>query len=230
MFILLQFNTQEVTCTPPHAYAHTHRFPTSAGLQEVGVDSVLKGCGLSKEVVLHALQPLIEDEGPLSCSHPQDPCQGVLQVKQHSAHNLTRRVELQPRQTYLNVDKDATAALETKRNFIYCLIVNILKQEKEMHIDNLVFKVARRLLPHVPGRSPASTPGPGGFSCSTGDVLSCIMHVMSKGCVRRNPEHPHMVEFLPDDPATPQKGHAHLSLATTNDTHGRLAANSLISL
>lgn len=51
-------------------------------------------------------------------------------------------MELQPRQTYLNVDKDATAALETKRNFIYCLIVNILKQEKEMHIDNLVFKVA----------------------------------------------------------------------------------------
>ncbi|XP_019715818.1 cullin-9 isoform X2 [Hippocampus comes] len=203
MFILLQFNTQE----------------------EVGVDSVLKGCGLSKEVVLHALQPLIEDEGPLSCSHPQDPCQGVLQVKQHSAHNLTRRVELQPRQTYLNVDKDATAALETKRNFIYCLIVNILKQEKEMHIDNLVFKVLHSCHKREAGRSPASTPGPGGFSCSTGDVLSCIMHVMSKGCVRRNPEHPHMVEFLPDDPATPQKGHAHLSLATTNDTHGSSPTN-----
>lgn len=80
MFILLQFNTQEVTRTPPgppRACAHTHRFPTSAVLQEVGVDSVLKGCGLSKEVVLHALQPLIEDEGPLSCSHPQDPCQGL---------------------------------------------------------------------------------------------------------------------------------------------------------
>ncbi|XP_061693307.1 cullin-9 [Syngnathoides biaculeatus] len=187
MFILLQFNTQE----------------------EVGVGAVLKGCGLSKEVVLHALQPLIEDEnGPLVCSHPRDPCQGALQVKQQVACGPSRHVELQPRQTYLNVDKDAAAALETKRNFIYCLIVNILKQEKEMHIDNLVFKVL-----HSCHKREAAGSGPSGFSCSTGDVLSCIMHVMSKGCVRRHPEQPHMVQFLPDDPSTPQKGHAHLALS-----------------
>ncbi|XP_061547027.1 cullin-9 [Phycodurus eques] len=199
MFILLQFNTQE----------------------EVGVASVLKGCGLSKEVVRHALQPLIEDEnGPLVCSHPQDPCQGVLQVKQHVACGPSRHVELQPRQTYLNVDQDAAAALETKRNFIYCLIVNILKQEKELHIDNLVFKVLRSCHKREAVRSPGSAPGPGGFSCSTGDVLSCIMHVMSKGCVRRNPEQPHMVQFLPDDPTTPQKGHAHLTFSTAHSNHG----------
>lgn len=42
---------------------------------------------------------------------------------------------------YLNVDEDAASTLERKRNYIYCLIVHILKQEKEMHIDNLVFKV-----------------------------------------------------------------------------------------
>ncbi|XP_077351979.1 cullin-9 isoform X2 [Festucalex cinctus] len=196
MFILLQFNTRE----------------------EVGVASVLEGCGLSKEVVLHALQPLIEDGGPLSCSHPQDPCQGVLRLKRLAASGPSARVELQPRQTYLNVDKDATAALETKRNFIYCLIVNILKQEKEMHIDNLVFKVLHACHKREASRSPASGAacGPAGFSCSTGDVLSCIMHVMSKGCVRRNPEQPHVVEFLPEDPATPQKGHAHLSFATAD--------------
>ncbi|XP_077437963.1 cullin-9 isoform X2 [Vanacampus margaritifer] len=196
MFILLQFNTQE----------------------EVGVASVLEGCGLSKEVVLHALQPLIEDGGPLGCSHPQDPCQGVLRLKRHAARGPSTRVELQPRQTYLNVDKDATAALETKRNFIYCLIVNILKREKEMHIDNLVFKVLHSCHKREAGRSSASAhgSGPGGFSCSTGDVLSCIMHVMSKGCVRRNPEQPHVVEFLPEDPSTPQKGHAHLSFATSD--------------
>lgn len=50
-------------------------------------------------------------------------------------------VRLLPRQTYLNVDEDAAGTLERKRNYIYCLIVHIMKQEKEMHIDNLVFKV-----------------------------------------------------------------------------------------
>ncbi|XP_061823138.1 cullin-9 isoform X1 [Nerophis lumbriciformis] len=193
MFILLHFNTQ----------------------QEVGVASVLKACGLSKDFVLHALQPLIDDGGPLSCSHAEDPCQGVLQLKQQVASDIqvgvAKRVQLQPKQTYLNVDEDAAATLERKRNVIYCVIVNILKQEKEMHIDNLVFKV----LDSCQKREAVQPPGPGPFSCSAGDVLSCIMHVISKGCVRRNADNPHIVEFLPEDPATPQKGHAQLSFTRT---------------
>lgn len=52
------------------------------------------------------------------------------------------QLHLLPRQTYLNVDEEAASTLERKRNFIYCLIVRIMKQEKEMHIDNLVFKVS----------------------------------------------------------------------------------------
>lgn len=48
---------------------------------------------------------------------------------------------LLPKQTYLNVDEDAASTLERKRNYIYCLIVQIMKAEKEMHIDNLVFRV-----------------------------------------------------------------------------------------
>ena len=48
---------------------------------------------------------------------------------------------LLPKQTYLNVDEDAARTLERKRNYMYCLIVQIMKKEKEMHIDNLVFKV-----------------------------------------------------------------------------------------
>jgi len=48
---------------------------------------------------------------------------------------------LLPKQTYLNVDEDAALTLERKRNYVYCVIVQIMKNEKEMHIDNLVFKV-----------------------------------------------------------------------------------------
>ena len=54
---------------------------------------------------------------------------------------------LLPKQTYLNVDEDSARTLERKRNFIYCLIVHIMKTEKEMHIDNLVFKVKLVFLP-----------------------------------------------------------------------------------
>lgn len=65
------------------------------------------------------------------------------QVASHSLEGVPESVHLLPRQTYLNVDEDAAGTLERKRNYIYCLIVHIMKQEKEMHIDNLVFKVRR---------------------------------------------------------------------------------------
>lgn len=59
------------------------------------------------------------------------------------------------------------------------------------------------------GRSPGAVR----FSCCTTDVLSCVMHVISKGYVRRNEDSPHIVEFLPEDPSTPQKGQAHFSFS-----------------
>lgn len=39
------------------------------------------------------------------------------------------------------------------------------------------------------------------------------MHVISKGCIRRNDENPHIVEFVPEDPSTPQKGQAQFSFS-----------------
>lgn len=56
-------------------------------------------------------------------------------LAQNSYYNLL------PKQTYLNVDEDAAIVLERKRNYLYCLIIQIMKNDKEMHIDNLVFKV-----------------------------------------------------------------------------------------
>uniref|UniRef100_A0A3Q2ZVX6 Cullin 7 n=1 Tax=Kryptolebias marmoratus TaxID=37003 RepID=A0A3Q2ZVX6_KRYMA len=163
--------------------------------------------GLSAVVLLHALQPLISERGPLTC---------VLRLNQqvvsNSLQDVQASVRLLPRQTYLNVDEDAAGTLERKRNFIYCLIVHIMKQEKEMHIDNLVFKVMDSCQKQEVSRSS----GGSRFSCSTGDVLSCIMHVISKGCVRRNEENPHIVEFVPEDPSTPQKGQAQFSFSRSD--------------
>ncbi|KAM7385977.1 hypothetical protein PAMP_002009 [Pampus punctatissimus] len=193
MFILLQFNSQE----------------------EVGVKALLQVSGLTAAVLLHALMPLISEGGPLICSHPEEPSQGVLrlnqQVASRSVEGIPASIQLLPKQTYLNVDEDAAGTLERKRNYIYCLIVHIMKQEKEMHIDNLVFKV----LDSCQKQEASRLPGAGRFSCSTSDVLSCIMHVISKGCVRRNEDNPHIVEFLPEDPSTPQKGQAQFSFSRT---------------
>lgn len=69
------------------------------------------------------------------------------QVASRSQEGVPASVWLLPKQTYLNVDEDAAGTLERKRNYIYCLIVHIMKQEKEMHIDNLVFKVRGCLPP-----------------------------------------------------------------------------------
>uniref|UniRef100_A0A3B3XQC8 Cullin neddylation domain-containing protein n=1 Tax=Poecilia mexicana TaxID=48701 RepID=A0A3B3XQC8_9TELE len=173
--------------------------------------------GLSAAVLLHALQPLIADGGPLTCSSEEEPT--VLQLNQQvasrSLQGVPASLQLLPRQTYLNVDEDAAGTLERKRNFIYCLIVHIMKQEKEMHIDNLVFKV----MDSCQKQEAARSPGGGRFGCSTGDVLSCIMHVINKGCVRRNDDNPHIVEFprphlsrLPGAPGPRRRARPHAEL------------------
>jgi len=61
---------------------------------------------------------------------------------------------LLPRQVYLSVDEDAAGALERKRNFIYCTVVSIMKHHKEIHIDNLVYKVRPDQTPTRPDSPP----------------------------------------------------------------------------
>uniref|UniRef100_A0A3Q2QI35 Cullin family profile domain-containing protein n=1 Tax=Fundulus heteroclitus TaxID=8078 RepID=A0A3Q2QI35_FUNHE len=198
MFILLQFNSQE----------------------EVAVEALLQESGLSAAVLVHAVQPLISEGGPLTCSPGDDLSRGAGFIPCPPPPSW-----VPPPQTYLNVDEDAVGTLERKRNFVYCLIVHIMKQEKEMHIDNLVFKVRRRRAPPPPSVSSRS-PGGGRFGCSTGDVLSCIMHVINRGCVRRNDDNPHIVEFVPEDPSTPQKGHAQFSFSRSDSGKDAAAMDS----
>uniref|UniRef100_A0A674B0P0 Cullin-9-like n=1 Tax=Salmo trutta TaxID=8032 RepID=A0A674B0P0_SALTR len=183
MYILLQFNHQA----------------------DVSVEALQQATGLSPTMLAHALSPLTAGKGILT----QD---RVLRLNKKA---LSQSLEnhsycyLLPKQTYLNVDEDAARSLERKRNFIYCIIIQIMKAEKEMHIDNLVFRVLDTCQKREATRSPGSVR----FSCSTTDVLSCVMHVISKGYIRRNEDSPHIVEFLPEDPSTPQKGQAHFSFS-----------------
>uniref|UniRef100_W5L7X9 Cullin 9 n=1 Tax=Astyanax mexicanus TaxID=7994 RepID=W5L7X9_ASTMX len=184
MYILLQFNRQE----------------------DVSLESLQQTTGLSPAVLAHAVKPLTSEKGVLT--HTGSSQVGVLRLNMEALTQNSERQSycyLLPKQTYLNVDEDTARTLERKRNYMYCLIVQIMKKEKEMHIDNLVFKVLDMCQKQEAGRS-ASTIR---FSCSTTDVLSCIMHVINKGYIRRSEENPHIVEFLVEDPSTPQKGQAH---------------------
>ncbi|KAM8851745.1 cullin-9 isoform 2-T2 [Synchiropus picturatus] len=196
LFLLLQFNTQ----------------------QEVSVSSVLEEQRLNSAVLLHALRPLIKEGGPLTCSDPDDLTMGMLRLSQQvtsvSHEGVGKYLRLLPGQTYLDVDQDAADTLERRRSLLYCRIVLIMKQEKRLHIDNLVYKVLDWCQKHSAQDSAAG----GRFGCSSGDVLSCILHVICRGCIRRNQENPHILEYLPQDPPTPSKGHAHLSFCQAPDS------------
>ncbi|TRY95392.1 hypothetical protein DNTS_010961 [Danionella cerebrum] len=189
MYILLQFNQNE----------------------DVSFESLKQATGLSPTILNHALKPLTTEKGILAHTiSSQGPGQGVLRLNQATLSQIADRhgyYFLLPKQTYLNVDEDAALTLERKRNYIYCLIVQIMKKEKEMHIDNLVFKVLERCQKQEAGGSRTSLR----FSCSTIDVLSCIMHVINRGYLRRSEDSPHILEFLMEDPTTPRKGQAHFS-------------------
>uniref|UniRef100_A0A8C1ACS0 Cullin-9 n=1 Tax=Cyprinus carpio carpio TaxID=630221 RepID=A0A8C1ACS0_CYPCA len=187
MYILLQFNKHE----------------------DVSVEMLQQATGLSPVMLNHALKPLTGEKGILTHT-------GILGLNKKTLSQSSDRHGyhfLLPKQTYLNVDEDAALTLERKRNFIYCLVVQIMKNEKEMHIDNLVFKVeyASSSFTLPPLQEASRTHASVRFSCSTTDVLSCIMHVINKGYLRRNEESPHIVEFLMEDPSTPRKGQAQFS-------------------
>uniref|UniRef100_A0A8B9RYC3 Cullin-9 n=1 Tax=Accipiter nisus TaxID=211598 RepID=A0A8B9RYC3_9AVES len=69
---------------------------------------------------------------------------GALRLNQAAlARASGRHLRLLPRQRYLRAERADVSALERKRNVLCCLITRILKVEKQLHIDNLVFRVWR---------------------------------------------------------------------------------------
>uniref|UniRef100_A0A8C7D5F9 Cullin 9 n=1 Tax=Oncorhynchus kisutch TaxID=8019 RepID=A0A8C7D5F9_ONCKI len=207
MYILLQFNHQP----------------------DVSVEALQQATGLSPTVLAHALYCGSLQSIGLNVRFCPALHIGVLRL---NIKALSQSLEnhsycyLLPKQTYLNVDEDAACSLERKRNFIYCLVIQIMKAEKEMNIDNLVFRVLETCQKREVTRSPGSVR----FSCSTTDVLSCVMHVISKGYIRRNEDSPHIVEFLPEDPSTPQKGQAHFSFSKAELKNNPSSSNTRIPL
>ncbi|XP_071661934.1 cullin-9 isoform X9 [Patagioenas fasciata] len=172
--------------------------------EEVAVEALLQATGLPAELLHHALTPLTHGEGILvrSCTPG-----GVLQVNQAAlACASGRHLRLLPQQRYLRVERADVSTLERKRNVLCCLITRILKVEKQLHIDNLVFRVidACQRGELCPGLQFLS------FCCHSVDVLSCVLHLLNQGYLRRHEERPHVLEYISAEPATPLGGQAQM--------------------
>ncbi|XP_068531575.1 cullin-9 isoform X2 [Anas acuta] len=184
MFVLLRFN----------------------GAEEVAVESLLQATGLPAELLQQALAPLTEGEGEAVLLRSCAPG-GALRLNRAAlAQASGRQLRLLPRQRYLRAERAESGALERKRNVLCCLLSRILKAEKRLHIDNLVFRVL--------AACQKGELGPGlqfpSFCCHSVDVLSCVLHLLNQGYLRRQEERPHVLEYVPDEPTTPPGGQAQM--------------------
>ncbi|KAM6405736.1 cullin-9-like isoform 2-T2 [Pluvialis apricaria] len=167
--------------------------------EEVAVEALLRATGLPADLVQHALAPLTHSEGVLVWrGAPGAP--GVLRLNQAAlAPASGRHLQLLPQQRYLRAERAEVSALERKRNVLCCLITRILKVEKQLHIDNLVFRVI--------DACQKGELGPGlqflSFCCHSVDVLSCVLHLLNQGYLRRQEERPHVLEYISAEPTTP---------------------------
>uniref|UniRef100_A0A8V0Z6L4 Cullin family profile domain-containing protein n=1 Tax=Gallus gallus TaxID=9031 RepID=A0A8V0Z6L4_CHICK len=137
--------------------------------EEVAVEALLQATGLPAELVHQALAPLTHGDGILV---------------------------LLPRQRYLRAERAESSALERKRNVLCCLITRILKAEKQLHIDNLVFKVIDACEKGELGLGQQFL----SFCCHSVDVLSCVLHLLNQGYLRRQDERPQVLEYVSAEP------------------------------
>ncbi|XP_070788437.1 cullin-9-like [Pituophis catenifer annectens] len=185
--------------------------------EEVSVETLLEVTGLSPVLLNHALKPLTKENGILTQR------QSLLRLNEGTLSQASgQRLWLLPKQMYLNVEENEGCALEKKRNTICCLLVQILKAEKEMHIDNLVFKV----IDACQKRDSGSTQKFLNFCCSSTDVLSCILHLLSQGYIQRQEDNPHILEYISAEPTTPHRGQAQLIFQNINCQKSKITSGT----
>ncbi|XP_016068302.1 PREDICTED: cullin-7 isoform X2 [Miniopterus natalensis] len=165
----------------------------------VSVESLLALSGLSADMLNQAIGLLTSSRGPLDLHEQKDVPGGVLKIRDDSQEPRPRwgTEWLIPPQTYLKAEDEEGRNLEKRRNLLNCLIVRILKAhgDKGLHIDQLVCLVLEAWQKGpCPPRGLVSGLGRGS-ACSSTDVLSCILHLLGKGTVRRHDDRPQMLSY-----------------------------------
>ncbi|XP_054212877.1 cullin-7 isoform X8 [Homo sapiens] len=172
-------------------------------LKAVSVESLLAFSGLSADMLNQAIGPLTSSRGPLDLHEQKDIpgafISGVLKIRDGSKEPRSRWdiVRLIPPQTYLQAEGEDGQNLEKRRNLLNCLIVRILKAhgDEGLHIDQLVCLVLEAWQKGpCPPRGLVSSLGKGS-ACSSTDVLSCILHLLGKGTLRRHDDRPQVLSY-----------------------------------
>ncbi|CAK6446968.1 unnamed protein product [Pipistrellus nathusii] len=168
-------------------------------LKAVSVESLQALSGLSADILHQAIGLLTSSRGPLDLHEQKDVPGGVLKVREDSEEPRPRRgsVWLIPPQPYLKAEDEEGRNLEKRRNLLICLIVRILKAhgDEGLHIGQLVCLVLEAWQKGpCPPRDLVSGLGRGS-ACSSTDVLSCILHLLGKGTVRRRDDRPQMLSY-----------------------------------
>ncbi|XP_047275557.1 cullin-7 isoform X9 [Homo sapiens] len=168
-------------------------------LKAVSVESLLAFSGLSADMLNQAIGPLTSSRGPLDLHEQKDIPGGVLKIRDGSKEPRSRWdiVRLIPPQTYLQAEGEDGQNLEKRRNLLNCLIVRILKAhgDEGLHIDQLVCLVLEAWQKGpCPPRGLVSSLGKGS-ACSSTDVLSCILHLLGKGTLRRHDDRPQVLSY-----------------------------------
>ncbi|XP_028903286.1 cullin-9 [Ornithorhynchus anatinus] len=175
--------------------------------QEVTVETLLQSSGLALELLTQALGPLTSSPGPLTLHEAEGlPAEGVLRLREEATDGTEPPgppLRLLPPKAYLSMEEDQGRALEKKRNLLSCLLVRILKTRGEggLHVDHLVCLVLEAWKETAP---------PGGGFCSNADVLSCILHLLGQGYMRRREEQPQVLVYAAPEPTGPSQGLAHI--------------------
>ncbi|XP_074166956.1 cullin-7 isoform X3 [Sminthopsis crassicaudata] len=175
-------------------------------MEEVALETLLQTSDLASELLMQALKPLTAGLGPLTLQKGQGlPPGGVLRLRKLEKEPGGEALWLLPPQTYLSVEEDECRTLERKRNLLSCLLVRILKAhgEKGLHIDQLVCLVLEAWQKGQSSpREPGSSAG-GEEECNGADVLSCILHLLGQGYVRRQEDWPQVLAYAAPEPEGP---------------------------
>ncbi|KAM9233913.1 cullin-7 [Dugong dugon] len=168
-------------------------------LKAISVDKLLELSGLSPDMLNPAIGPLTSSRGPLDLQEQKDAPRGVLKIRDDSEEPRPRRgnVWLIPPKMYLKAEDEEGQNLEKRRNLLNCLIVRILKAhgDEGLNIDQLVCLVLEAWQKGpCPPRDLVNSLGQGSV-CSSTDVLSCILHLLGKGTVRRHDDRPQVLSY-----------------------------------
>ncbi|XP_073415075.1 cullin-7 isoform X2 [Dendrobates tinctorius] len=171
--------------------------------QEVSTEDIKQHTGTSGTFLVTSLDSLTCDTGILS--HHEDT--GCLRVNEealrHSGESQTV-LDFSIRQTERRDSKEMICALEKRRQLLSCVLERVMKDEREIQIDRLLFRVLDGF------RREASVTPPG--DCGVPDVLSCITRQLENGVIHRKANRPwilcHTLEAPFPAPLCPLTSHA----------------------